>query len=109
MVEKLEIININNLTFNYPDSKQSAIKNINLTVNEGEFILIVGPSGCGKSTLIRLLNRVVPDYYGGTIEGEVSINGRNIEFLDKKQVIENVGMVYQHPEKQLYFKMWKGK
>lgn len=101
MVEKLEIININNLTFNYPDSKQSAIKNINLTVNEGEFILIVGPSGCGKSTLIRLLNRVVPDYYGGTIEGEVSINGRNIEFLDKKQVIENVGMVYQHPEKQI--------
>ncbi|BDR74907.1 ABC transporter ATP-binding protein [Clostridium tetani] len=97
----MEIININNLTFNYPDSKQSAIKNINLTVNEGEFILIVGPSGCGKSTLIRLLNRVVPDYYGGTIEGEVSINGRNIEFLDKKQVIENVGMVYQHPEKQI--------
>ncbi|WP_243447844.1 ABC transporter ATP-binding protein [Clostridium tetani] len=97
----MEIININNLTFNYPDSKQSAIKNINLTVNEGEFILIVGPSGCGKSTLIRLLNRVVPDYYGGTIEGEVSISGRNIEFLDKKQVIENVGMVYQHPEKQI--------
>lgn len=101
VVEKLEIININNLTFNYPDSKQSAIKNINLTVNEGEFILIVGPSGCGKSTLIRLLNRVVPDYYGGIIEGEVSISGRNIEFLDKKQVIENVGMVYQHPEKQI--------
>lgn len=97
----MEIININNLTFNYPDSKQSAIKNINLTVNEGEFILIVGPSGCGKSTLIRLLNRVVPDYYGGTIEGEVSISGRNIEFLDKKQVIENIGMVYQHPEKQI--------
>ncbi|BDR77631.1 ABC transporter [Clostridium tetani] len=97
----MEIININNLTFNYPDSKQSAIKNINLTVNEGEFILIVGPSGCGKSTLIRLLNRVVPDYYGGIIEGEVSISGRNIEFLDKKQVIENVGMVYQHPEKQI--------
>ena len=97
----MQIININNLTFNYPDSKQSAIKNINLTVNEGEFILIVGPSGCGKSTLIRLLNRSVPDYYGGTIEGKVYIRGKNIEYLDKKQAVENVGMVYQHPEKQI--------
>ncbi|MBV1820762.1 ABC transporter ATP-binding protein [Clostridium cochlearium] len=97
----MEIININNVTFNYPDSKKSAIKNINLTVNEGEFILIVGPSGCGKSTLIRLLNRVIPDYYGGTIEGEVYIKGKNIEVLDKKQVVKNVGMVYQHPEKQI--------
>lgn len=101
VVEKLEIININNVTFNYPDSEKSAIKNINLTVNEGEFILIVGPSGCGKSTLIRLLNRVIPDYYGGTIEGEVYIKGKDIEFLDKKQLVESVGMVYQHPEKQI--------
>ena len=97
----MEIINIKNTTFNYPDSKKSAIKNINLTINEGEFVLIVGPSGCGKSTLVRLLNRAVPDYYGGTIKGEVYIKGNNIEFLNKKQTVENVGMVYQHPEKQI--------
>ncbi|WP_243108586.1 ABC transporter ATP-binding protein [Clostridium rectalis] len=97
----MEIINIDNVTFNYPESNKSALENINLKIKEGEFVLIVGPSGCGKSTLIRLLNKIVPDYYGGTLKGEVYINGKNIDYLNKSDIVKTVGMVYQHPEKQI--------
>lgn len=100
-VEELEIINIDNVNFTYPDGNKKALKNINLKVNEGEFILIVGPSGCGKSTLIRLLNRIIPDYYGGTLEGNVYINNKDIDDFKKDEIVTNVGMVYQHPEKQI--------
>lgn len=97
----MEIINIDKVTFNYPESKNSALKDISLSVKEGELVLIVGPSGCGKSTLIRLLNRIIPDYYGGTLKGEVYIKGENIEKINNYDMVKSVGMVYQHPEKQI--------
>ncbi|WP_410506238.1 ABC transporter ATP-binding protein [Haloimpatiens sp. FM7315] len=97
----MEVINIKGVSFSYPESKKKAINNINLKINEGEFVLIVGPSGCGKSTLIRLINRLVPDFYGGLIEGEVYLKGNNVEKMSRIQIVKNVGMVYQHPEKQI--------
>nr|WP_272507208.1 energy-coupling factor transporter ATPase [Clostridium aestuarii] len=100
-VEAVEILRVANLSFWYPDEEKTAIEDINLSVNEGEFILIVGPSGCGKSTLVRLFNRVIPDYYGGKIKGKVFLKGKNIRGLNKADIIKNVGMVYQHPEKQI--------
>lgn len=97
----MEVVNIRNVTFNYPECEESAVKNINLKINEGEFLLIVGPSGCGKSTLIRLINGLVPNYHGGTISGEVYLGKDNIENLEQLQIIRKIGMVYQHPEKQI--------
>lgn len=66
------IIEIKNLTMTYENEETSytALKNINLTINEGEFICIVGSSGCGKSTLLGVLEGL--NKYA---EGEVLING----------------------------------
>ena len=50
---KVEKIKIKNLIFSYPNSKKTALNNINLTVNQGEFVTVCGKSGCGKSTLLR--------------------------------------------------------
>ncbi|MCX7884203.1 MAG: energy-coupling factor transporter ATPase [Caloramator sp.] len=97
----MEVINIQDVTYWYPDCNNRAIEDINLKINEGELVLITGPSGCGKSTLIRLINRVIPDYYGGKIKGNVYLNGRDIVSLKMDEIIKNVGMVYQHPEKQI--------
>ena len=97
----MEIINIENVSFTYPDCKNKALKNINLKINEGEIVLIVGPSGCGKSTLIRLLNKLIPNYYGGTLEGMVYLKNRDIDFVHNSEIAQTVGMVYQHPEKQI--------
>ncbi|MFD3157689.1 ABC transporter ATP-binding protein [Haloimpatiens sp. FM7330] len=97
----MEILNLKDVTFWYGDSKKSALKDINLTVNEGEFVLIVGPSGCGKSTLLRMINRIIPDYYGGTIKGNIYLKGNDIKKLKREDIVKSVGMVYQHPEKQI--------
>lgn len=85
----MEIFKIQNLTYFYPEKQEPAVKNINLTVNEGDFILLLGESGSGKSTLGRIFNGIVPEFYGGSISGQVDGNA------------SEVGMVFQDPEKQL--------
>ncbi|SHK29034.1 ABC transporter ATP-binding protein [Paramaledivibacter caminithermalis] len=84
----MEIFKIQDLTYYYPNSEKPALDNINLTINEGEFILLFGESGSGKSTLGRVFNKIVPEFYGGKIKGKIHGN-------------EEVGMVFQDPERQL--------
>ncbi len=72
------MISIENLTYYYPDSEDAALDNINLTVEEGEFILLLGPSGCGKSTLVQCLNGIIPKVASGDLSGEIFINKKNV-------------------------------
>ena len=58
------MICFDNVSFKYAKDSES-LKNINLTVNEGEVVLICGPSGCGKSTLVRCVNGLIPHFYQG--------------------------------------------
>lgn len=97
----MEIINLENVSFAYPNCEEKALKNINLKVKEGELVVIAGPSGCGKSTLIRLLNKLIPNYYGGILEGMIYLKNRDIDFIENLEIAKSVGMVYQHPEKQI--------
>jgi len=84
----VEIFKIQNLTYYYPMAEKAALKDINLTIREGEFILLLGKSGSGKSTLGRVFNGIIPGFYGGKIRG--NIHGSR-----------DVGMVFQDTEKQL--------
>jgi len=61
----MSLIKIKNLSFTYANAEEPAIKNINLTIDEGEFVLLTGPSGCGKTTLCRCLNGLIPHFYTG--------------------------------------------
>lgn len=60
--EEMAILTIKDLDFSYhsPQGETKALTDINLTVNEGEFISIVGPSGCGKSTLLSIIAGLTP-------------------------------------------------
>lgn len=72
--------------------KNIILKNIDITVNKGDVIVIVGPSGCGKSTLLRCINGLEPIQ-----EGEILLNGENIH-TNKKNIVyvrQNIGMVFQ--------------
>ncbi|CCJ34454.1 ABC transporter related [Caloramator australicus RC3] len=94
------MIKIKDLTYYYPETSRPALENINLTINEGDFVLIVGPSGCGKSTILRAINGLIPNFYGGKIKGEVLVKNKNIKDISKKELFKTVGFIFQDPEKQ---------
>jgi len=95
------LIKIENLTFSYSDTTHSALKNINLEVEGGEFVLVTGPSGGGKSSLCRCLNGLIPHFYGGRISGRVVVEGRDTLRHSTRELATRVGFVFQDPENQL--------
>ncbi len=95
------MIEFNDFSFYYPNSNMPALDKINVTVEEGEFLLVTGPSGGGKSTFLRAINGIVPNFYGGKIGGEVIVKGKNASKTSTNKMSEIVGMVFQDPENQL--------
>ncbi len=71
------LVEIEGLTFRYRRATEPAIRDISLTVEPGEVLLVAGPSGCGKSTLIRAINGLIPHAYPGELAGAVRIAGRS--------------------------------
>ncbi len=92
------MIEVKGLTFCYGDALEPALKNINLTIGDGEFILIAGPSGGGKSSLVRCLNGLIPHFYGGRLKGRVEVEGLETTRHAPRELATRVGMVFQDPE-----------
>ncbi len=95
------MIRIENLTFRYTGAEKPALRDVNLEVGDGEFVLITGPSGGGKSSLCRCLNGLIPHFYGGKIGGKVEVQGLNVMRHSTKELATRVGMIFQDPENQL--------
>ncbi len=92
---------IENHGFRYKNEKIKAIKNINITINDGEFVIITGPTGSGKSTLLKCLNGLIPHFYGGFYSGSITINGLNTIKNKVHELSREIGLVYQNSENQL--------
>jgi energy-coupling factor transporter ATP-binding protein EcfA2 len=97
-----EIIKFINLSFSYSGSSTFILKNINLTIKEGDFVLLVGPSGCGKSTLLRCINGLIPHLYNGTYIGDVIVDGESVKNKNVSELATKVGFVFQNPENQIF-------
>lgn len=97
----MPLFEIKNLIYYYPDIEKPALNNINLTIEEGEFLLVAGGSGSGKSSLARALAGLIPDFYGGKFGGKVLFQGRDLRDIDRRSLAREVGIVFQDPEKQL--------
>lgn len=97
-----EIIRFINFSFSYSGSNTPILKNINLSIEEGDFVLLVGPSGCGKSTLLRCINGLIPHLYNGTYEGEVIVDGELVKNKNVNELATKVGFVFQNPENQIF-------
>lgn len=95
------MIQVKNLTFTYPGAKKPTLRDVNLTVEKGDFLAIVGNNGCGKSTLCKALNGLIPHFITGEYEGSISVNGIDTLESDIGELAKTVGYVYQDFENQI--------
>jgi energy-coupling factor transporter ATP-binding protein EcfA2 len=97
----MAIIDIQGTTYKYPLTDESALKDINLQVQEGEFIAVVGPNGAGKSTLCYMLSGFVPHFFQGELEGKVNVAGVELAESNLSEWVLNVGLAFQNPFNQI--------
>lgn len=97
---KRPVIEFKDFSFQYRAQAKPTLKNINLTIYEGEKVLIVGPSGSGKSTLSNCINGLVPFSYEGKITGSLKINGQESKDMSIAKLSNMVGTVLQDPDSQ---------
>ena len=97
---KKPIIEFIDFSFKYRAQAKSTLKNINLTIYEGEKVLIVGPSGSGKSTLSNCINGLIPFFYQGDTTGTLKLNGKDTKDMSISEISNIVGTVLQDPDSQ---------
>ncbi len=97
----MPIINLQNVTYTYPLTDKPVLENINLQVEEGEFVAIVGPNGAGKSTLCYTLAGFVPHFYKGELTGTVEVAGLETHDSTLSEWVMNVGLAFQNPFNQI--------
>lgn len=100
-VDEIALVEIENLSYAYPESGDVALDGVDLRVEPGEFVLLTGPSGCGKSTLLRAIAALVPHFYGGRFDGKVLAAGRDTKSTKPAELCGTLGFVFQDPESQM--------
>lgn len=101
----MAIVKINNVSFTYPNETNPILKNMNLTIHQGEFIVLIGQSGCGKSTLLRHFKRELRPH--GTMTGTIFYKDCDLEQLDAEVAAADIGYVFQNPDNQIVTdKVW---
>jgi energy-coupling factor transport system ATP-binding protein len=97
----MAIAQLNNVTYKYPLTEKPALQNINLQIQEGEFVAVVGPNGAGKSTLCYTLAGFVPHFFKGELTGNVEVAGNDLEKSTLGEWVLNVGLAFQNPFNQI--------
>jgi energy-coupling factor transporter ATP-binding protein EcfA2 len=95
-----EMIEIENLTVRY--GEVTAIEDLSMKVESGEFVLLTGPSGCGKSTLARCLVGLIPHSSEAEMSGRVMVDGVLTGDHTVGELATHVGLVFQNPATQLF-------
>jgi energy-coupling factor transport system ATP-binding protein len=95
-------IQLRDVTFTYADATVPALQNINLTVRRGELIVVMGKTGAGKTTLAKCLNRTIPAFQPGMLQGRVQILGQNLTNQGVGDLAGIIGLVSQDFEAQLF-------
>ena len=95
------MIELKNVSFKYELQEEKTIKNLDLYLKQGEFVGIIGKNGSGKTTLCNIIRGIIPDFVQGTITGSISIDNKNINDIERGEMAELVGFVFQNPFSQI--------
>lgn len=90
------MISVENVGFHYPGGSQ-VLRDVNLKINDGEFIAIMGENGAGKTTLVKMFNGLLKP-----TEGKVSVDGVDTGEKSVAQLSRDVGLIFQNPDHQLF-------
>ncbi|KUO60303.1 MAG: hypothetical protein APF84_04200 [Gracilibacter sp. BRH_c7a] len=94
-------VQIENLTYFYPNREAPSLSGINLKIKQGRFIVIMGMNGSGKTTLALSLNGIIPQLLEGRMLGKVYIEGKDTGKFRPQSLANSVGLVFQDPESQI--------
>ena len=98
------MITLKNVSFTYSAADSKSLTNINLTIHDGECVVLTGLSGCGKTTLTRVLNGLCPQFYDGVLEGEYRIDHKDAGSMSAGELSQYWGSVFQDPRSQFFAK-----
>lgn len=95
------MIELKNISFKYELQEEKTLKDLNLHVREGEFVGVIGKNGAGKTTLCNIIRGIIPDFIQGEISGDILIDSKNINHIERGEMAELVGFVFQNPFSQI--------
>ena len=107
------MIELKNVSFEYGSAEGAAgavgetvsngsLRGVNLSIAEGEFVLLTGGSGCGKTTILRLINGLIPNFFEGKLEGFVAVDGFDVSQAELYDTAKSVSTVFQNPRSQFF-------
>jgi len=91
------VIRFDSVSFTYADAPAPTLRDVDLTIPDGELVLVIGRTGSGKSTLLRAINGLVPHFTGGILAGRVTVDGRDTRTNPPRELADVVGYVGQDP------------
>ena len=96
------MITFDHVTYTYEGQTVPSLRDCSFTVEPGELILFTGESGCGKTTIIKLINGLLQHGGSGTLEGTVTVGGRDVAGAPLWELAQTVGSVFQNPKSQFF-------
>ncbi|WP_018754857.1 ABC transporter ATP-binding protein [Paenibacillus terrigena] len=103
MTRQQVLIECDHVTYTYEGEERPAVRNVSLTIRQGEFVTIYGPNGSGKSTLCQMMNGLIPGQMGGQMQGKMTVQEYELQGHAEEvhQLSPQIGFVFQDPDAQL--------
>lgn len=101
MIRRKAIVEMDNVSFRYNDSAEQ-LKGVNLSIYEGECVVVTGVSGSGKTTLTRIVNGLIPNFYEGKLSGSVRLKQIDAQHMASWDFGRIVGSVFQDSRSQFF-------